>query len=179
MGSDQWKPLMDAAFHGDVNKARKLLDAGADPNATFLFDGKWPIPVLYGCCGRQDFPAMAELLMRAGANPCDGESVYHASEEGHGGCLALFEKFAGNKALAEECTMCLRNQFHWGIMRGAKWLLEHEADPDSRHPEHGESALHAAARLGANEGTIGLLLDHGADPRKKTRDGQTAIELAR
>ena len=28
----QWKPLMDAAYHGDVERARKLLDAGADPN---------------------------------------------------------------------------------------------------------------------------------------------------
>src|SRR5687768_1911 len=27
-----WKPLMDAAYAGDVARARKLLDAGADPN---------------------------------------------------------------------------------------------------------------------------------------------------
>jgi ankyrin repeat protein len=28
----QWKPLMDAAYTGDVERARHLLDAGADPN---------------------------------------------------------------------------------------------------------------------------------------------------
>ena len=28
----QWKPLMDAAYSGDVARARRLLDAGADPN---------------------------------------------------------------------------------------------------------------------------------------------------
>src|SRR5690349_4694999 len=28
----QWKPLMDAAFAGDVKRAGKLLDESADPN---------------------------------------------------------------------------------------------------------------------------------------------------
>lgn len=48
-----------------------------------------------------------------------------------------------------------------------------------RHHKTGLSALHSAARNGASEKVIQLLLDHGADPKHKTRDGDDAITLAR
>jgi ankyrin repeat protein len=83
------------------------------------------------------------------------------------------------KKLAEQCTMCLRTQFHWGHSKGAAWLLAHGADPNSLYPNSGNSALHAAAKNGASEAVIALLLKHGGDRMVKNKDGKTAIELAR
>ena len=55
-----------------------------------------------------------------------------------------------------------------GKSRGMKWLLEHGANPNSLHPQFGQSALHAAARHGSSEKVIALLLAHGADPAVKS-----------
>jgi ankyrin repeat protein len=68
---------------------------------------------------------------------------------------------------------------HWGRTRATPWLLEHGANPNSLHPKVGLSALHSAVKQGKSDAVIRLLLKHGADPRVKTADGQTAIQLAR
>ena len=160
--------------------ATLLVESGADPNASYAWSGPghWPISVLYMCCGRVDNAAMTELLMKAGANACDNESVYHAADEGHTECLAVIGKYTDRKSLAEECTKSLRTQMHWGRSRGAKWLLEHGADPNSLHPQFGNSALHQAAVLGSNDRVIKLLLKHGGDPSVRNAKGKSAIELA-
>src|SRR5262249_7218371 len=126
--------------------AATLLAAGADPNATFPYDDKWPIPVLYYATGLRNNPAMAEVLIKAGADPCDLESVYHASDEGHAECLEIIERYVPPKKLAHECSRCLPTQLHWGHTRGVKWLLDHGADPNYLDDTRGSSALHEAAR---------------------------------
>lgn len=160
--------------------ARKLIDAGADVNGKYNYqNGQWPISVLYFACGFNDNPELTEFLLEAGAIPYDNESIYHAADEGHDACLAVIEKHADQKKLAKEATLALRTQMHWGKSRGAQWLLSHGADPNSLYPQTGESALHAAARHGAGAKVIDLLLQHGADPTLKSRDGRTAIEIAK
>ncbi len=186
---NEWLPLhyvaasrlFDAspqAANAQLRLAGLLLDAGADVNGAFGYDGKWPIPVLFYACGYHNNPGLTEYLLQRGAVPYDNESVYHASDEGHAECLAVIERHADARKLKQECTKCLRTQMHWGNSRGAAWLLAHGADPNSLHPETGHSALHAAAKHGAGEKVIALLLRHGADPRRKSRDGHTALELA-
>jgi ankyrin repeat protein len=171
--------LGKAEADAQLRIAKTLLSRGADVTAAYLYDKKWPIPPLYHCCGQHNNPALAELLLGAGANPCDNESVYHAADEGHGEILALIEKYADAKELTAECTKCLSTQLHWGHTRGAAWLLAHGADPNAINPRFGDNALHAAVRARRNSKVIRLLLDHGADPRKKNRDGQTALDLAK
>lgn len=159
--------------------ARLLLDYGADPSASYPFDDKWPLSVLYFASGLHDNGQLTELLMDAGADPCDGESVYHASDEIHRTCLALFEQRVPRKKLARECTWCLSTQLHWGRTRGMKWLLAHGADPNVPDKTHGDTALHAAIKSRRSEAVIRMLLEHGADPKVKSRDGKTAMQLAR
>src|SRR5205823_5282037 len=80
-----------------VKIVKMLLNAGADPMATYLWDGKHPIPVLYHSCGQHDNPAVARLLFESGATPFDGETVYHAADEGHKQSLVLIEQFGDRK----------------------------------------------------------------------------------
>jgi ankyrin repeat protein len=161
-----------------VRIAQLLLKHGADPSATYSFEGNWPIPALYHACGQHNNPRVAEVLLRAGVSPCDNESVYHAADEGHAECLALIEKYTDKKALAKECTRALATQLHWNSSRGAPWLLAHGADPNFIHEKFGDSALHSGVKRRAGDEVIRLLLDHGADPFVKNRDGKSAIELA-
>ncbi len=63
-----------AAEHG----ARALLDAGADPDAAWVHPEYGPQSALYGAAGVAHEPRMTALLLEAGADPDDGESVYHA-----------------------------------------------------------------------------------------------------
>jgi len=41
-------------------------------------DGRGRLSALYGCCPQPGNPAVARLLLDAGAKPDDGESHYHA-----------------------------------------------------------------------------------------------------
>jgi hypothetical protein len=108
---------------------RALLDAGADPSGTFLYDAVSPISVLYHAAGQHDNPALVEVLLAAGANPEDNEGIWHASDEGHTGALAVFARMVPKDVLAREATRCLAAQLKWGRKRGAPWLLAHGADP--------------------------------------------------
>ncbi|PSJ19586.1 hypothetical protein CVH10_22080, partial [Halomonas sp. ND22Bw] len=71
--------------------ARLLLDAGADPNETI--GSRWPpaslaapaedvrLSALYGAAGLNRDEGLTGLLLAAGADPNDGESLYHSLEE--------------------------------------------------------------------------------------------------
>jgi ankyrin repeat protein len=170
----QNEPLLAA----QVAIVKALLDAGADPLVKHLWNDEWPIPVMFYSAGLHNNPTITKMLLGVGAEPFDGESIYHAADEGHQDCLDLFARLDPKK-LAKECTGCLTSQLHWGHTRGAKWLLEHGADPNAIHPRYGESALHAAIRGKSSEAIFRLLFEHGADVNVKTKNGKTATQLAR
>lgn len=159
--------------------ARALIAAGAEVNERHACAEHWAITPLYYATGYQDNPAMAELLLQAGADPADGESVYHAADEGHTGALEVLARLVPRAVLAAQATDALTGQLGWGGTRGVPWLLAHGADPNVLHGTTGEAALHAAARAGASEKMIRTLLDHGAEPDLRNRDGLTAKEVAR
>ncbi|HML44984.1 MAG TPA: hypothetical protein PKE13_18945, partial [Hyphomicrobium zavarzinii] len=78
--------------------ARLLLDAGADPGQSV--QSRWaaspeapseeyPLSALYGAAGQNRDPELTQLLLERGANPNDGESLYHALESPACTCLLL------------------------------------------------------------------------------------------
>ena len=167
--------------HADasVKITQLLLDAGASPNATRLFNEVWPLPVLYDACGRSNNARVARVLLEAGAEPVDGESIYHASDEGHTECMALLDEFVPKKKMAIACTNALSGQLHWGRTSAMDWLLARGADPTVLNEHYKVNALHAAVRNGAADPVIKKLLEHGAKPQLKTPDGKSSIDLAR
>jgi len=159
--------------------ARGLIAAGAGVNQLQAYAGHFSIPPLYYATGYQDNPAMTEFLLQAGADPADGESVYHAADEGHTGALEALARLVPRPVLAAQATNALTGQLGWGGTRGVPWLLAHGADPNALHETTGDAALHAAARVGASEKVVRMLLDYGARPDVRNRDGLTAREVAR
>ncbi len=161
-GARDWLPLLypcHSAFLGGertdglVACAQALLDAGADPDSSWQHPEFGSLGALYGAAGVAHEPRMTALLLEAGADPDDDESVYHATETGDDACLRLLlaagAKVEGTNAIAH----CL------DVERPAmlRLLLDHE-------PGHEvERSLLWAVYRGRSPEVIRMLVAAGAD----------------
>lgn len=146
---------------------RRLLDAGADPNGKFHnrwapnsleSPGEEPLTALYGAAGKVYDERMTEMLLAAGADPNDGESLYHSVEDPRPDlpCTRLLLE-AGARVAG---TNALLRVLDFDNLDGLKLLLAHAepGDPDLSR------ILHAAIHRGRSAGHVRALLDAGADP---------------
>ena len=190
-----WTPLLFACVGrvggDDAARAecvRLLLAAGADANE-YWTDEAFPgakLPALYGATGVNNYPRTARVLLAAGANPNDDESVYHAAEHAHLESLEVLKEFGADlshSAAAFEGNTPLYFLFEVIGGRpnrdaGARWLLANGANPNIPCRAIRENALHAAVRRGYSPDMIELLLAHGGDPALRRADGRTALALA-
>jgi len=97
--------------------AQHLLQAGANPNQRIgnrlppaslaTPDEMEPLSALYGAAGVIRDPALTEMLLKAGADPNDGESLYHSLENPD--CTRLLLRYgarvAGTNALRRALDM--------------------------------------------------------------------------
>jgi ankyrin repeat protein len=166
--------------------ARFLLAAGADPNQRIGYrfppasvdqpDDRYPLSALCGAAGRNHHPEMTRLLLDAGADPNDFESLYHSLD--NIACTRLLlqhgARVAGSNALyravdlADEAPLAL--------------LLQHGGDPNepANYPPLNELGLPLlrAIRRRRSRRHIEALLVAGADLTAKTPNGLSAYRLA-
>jgi len=154
--------------------ARRLLALGADPNASFetpQYPGN-PFPVLYGATGYNGNPALATLLLDAGASPSDDESLYHSTEHEDLACVGLLlargARVHGNT---------LKHMLDRESIEGVRLLLDGGADPAATNPR-GETALHWAIWRGRSADIVRLLVARGAPIEARRVDDRTAYALA-
>jgi len=187
-----WTALAYAAYSrlDPVNGlaiARRLLEAGADPN--FQFDDGWgsPFKVLTGAIrlgegARPSHPqaeALVDLLVAAGADPFDRQALYNISIVGadlywyevlwrH--CEAkgdldrwrdVAQGWLGNSML----DYLLGNAVGQNHLDRARWLLERGADPDANHA-YTHRPVHALAQVSGYLRLAELLEGHGGQPAR-------------
>ena len=108
---------------------------------------------LYGAAGVAHDPELTRVLLEAGANPDDGESVYHSTEARSTDCLRLLLEHGAQT----KDTNALAHALDGERLEHVRLLLEAGADPN-------EGALVAhAVRRGRGPEFIRLLAAHGAD----------------
>ena len=149
-----WAPLLYAchSVFPTTALARELLERGADPNAFFVNEyGK--MSALYGAAGVRYDPELTRALLDAGANPNDGESLYHATEAESPECVRILLEHGAETADTNALAHALDND----RLEHVRLLLEHRIDPN----EHA-SVAHAVRR-GRGPEAIELLVSHGAD----------------
>lgn len=164
-GPHRWEPLVYLAYSracddGALEVARLLLEAGADANAGFLWDGlPSPFTALTGAFGRgegdppphRDSLALARLLLEAGADPNDTQATYNLSwtpgDEwlelllefgyGRGGGGPWHARLAPTHACPRDnAEDCLTWSAFYGFPNRVRLLLAAGVDPDGRGGQH-------------------------------------------
>ena len=97
---------------------------------------------LYGAAGKNHHVALTAVLLRAGANPNDRESLYHAVESGDPTCAALLL----DAGAAIEGTNALHHALDFDPLAPLLLLLARGADANVRL--NGDRPIHHAIRRG-------------------------------
>jgi hypothetical protein len=153
-GPRDWAPILYAAHScfAPAGLLGDLLARGADPNAAFV-NQYGPQSALYGASGVVHDPDMTRLLLDAGADPDDGESVYHAATAPDPTCLRLLLEHGADP----RGTNALGSVLDEERPEHLRLLLEAGADV-------GEGAVMAhAVRRGRSPEILRLLAAHGTD----------------
>ncbi|MDE0208651.1 MAG: ankyrin repeat domain-containing protein [Boseongicola sp.] len=184
-------PILHLAFsrwwcHGGseddmLATAEVLLSSGANVNDSYEQVPGNPLSALYGALGHASNLRLAAWLLENGADPNDGESLYHACESGARALRLLLDHGA---QIAR--TNALPRALDFNDPEMVHVLLEGGADPnESVHwPEaSGEApfvipALHQAARRLCSRRIVASLLDAGGNP-DMIAWGHSAYALAR
>ena len=165
---------------GAPDRIKELLEAGADPNATYWYQ----ITALHFIVSMENMEA-TKLLADSGAdiNAKDsaGQSVLHwACENENLNCIKLLLDLGADICALNEhkdtpLHYAARNSFS---QAGAVLLLlEAGADVNALNAA-GQTALHYAAKKG-NIFCMQVLLDHGCDPNIRDIYGKTADNILR
>lgn len=153
---------------------RILLDAGADPNQAWSHKaGDYPLSALYGAAGKNHDPELTSMLLDAGANPNDNESLYHSTETLDLTCMRIL--LEGGARV--EGTNAVHHILDRDDLDGLKLLLAYVKDFSALTSTIG-SPLIWAIRRHRSRAHVEALLAAGADPHVKTWNGVSAYRFA-
>jgi ankyrin repeat protein len=153
-GPRNWAPILYVSHSCFASPAlaQDLLERGADPNATFTNE-YGEMSALYGAAGVVHDPELTRILLEAGANPDDGESLYHSVEHESPECLRLLLEHGATV----NGSNALPHALDYEDLEKVRMLLDAGGGPN-------EGALMAhAVRRGRGPDGIRMLAEHGAD----------------
>jgi hypothetical protein len=183
-GPHRWEPLVYLTYSrvsgdGTLEVARMLLDAGADPDAGYLWEGlPSPFTALTGAFGRgegdpsphRDALPLARLLLEAGAEANDAQAIYNHSWTPGDAWLELLYEFGLGRgdggvwhrrlgAAHPTPAELVQDLLLWSVLHGlterVKLVLTHPVDVNGQGTGHpimqGHSALEQALLDGSTE----------------------------
>jgi hypothetical protein len=118
------------------------------------------------------------VLLEAGANPTDGVTTHIAGGGGDLEALELLRRYGMDANGITGGVPPLVYMLGWATTpAGARWLLDHGADPNLAWGPDGEAPLHVAARRW-DTAMVEMLIAHGADISRRRADGRTPFTVA-
>lgn len=172
-----WTPLFWAAYEGHLDIAKYLIEQGATVNVQ---DDARATPVMFAVWGNKT--DLVELLLKHGAETVERKywmtllMLAAASSNAETNCL--------NALLIDRMPIDEKDIDGWTALhhatrspQKAAFLLQKGADPNIQD-NLGMSALAYAVGNGSYE-TVKVLLDAGADPKRKTTEGKSTEDLAK
>lgn len=150
--------------------ARLLLSSGADANSAWT-NPAWPDTtqtVIYGAAGKTHSAAMTELLLAAGADPNDNESLYHSVESADSSCTRLLL----NAGVRVSGTNAIGRVLDYDKLDDLRLMLEHGGNANERE------WLHHAIMRGRSIEHVRVLIDAGADVRRVNHAGVSVFRFA-
>jgi ankyrin repeat protein len=162
-----WAPLLYVTHScfASVELARDLLARGADPNVTFRNE-YGDMSAVYGAAGVVHSAELTALLLEAGADPNDGESVYHSCEAKDPACLRLLLQHGADPS----GTHALAHAIDYERVEHVRLMLDAGADASE-----GALLVHAVRR-GCGPAMVQLLAEHGAPLDRKGGEWSTPEE---
>jgi ankyrin repeat protein len=196
-GPLHWEPLLYACYsriddggpgRSTVDVARLLLERGADPNSGFLWNASYALTALTGAFGRGEDNLnelahphalqLATLLLDAGADPNDSQTLYNRHfEENDDHLVLLFAyglgresrgpwlKRVGDRSWLGSQSTLLVQELCWAAIHNfpnrVTLLVEHGVDVNARSPRDGRTAYEEARREGHDD-LAEYLAAHGA-----------------
>ena len=195
-GPNAWPPLMYVlssryrTHHGPTRTARvvvakALLDLGANPNAGIRESEtiRGYQTALGAAIGRARDPALATLLLEAGADIADGPTLYEGSAMWEAVRQLDIESLEilldADPPLWHACH-ALPHCLGFDDIAFVRVLLDHGADPNWTMGTWGfkGNCLHEAAVLGNGTDIVEALLAKGADVHFRDRGGRTPLAVA-
>jgi ankyrin repeat protein len=181
-----WQPISYACYsrllRGEPGRApgirevvRRLLNAGADPDAWFVHDDAWIQVPLYGAAGINGDIELTRMLLDAGADPTDDREGYHGNEVLYHACehrdptCAMLVIDAG--ACQDLVDYDLGRALNFPNHEMVEMFCTHGARADAGH-------LHQAAWRRRPPETVAALLDAGAPIDAPDEHGLTALQIA-
>ncbi len=179
-----WPPLLYACYSrwhqidpdraaGLAEVVRTLLEAGASPNTN---NGARPHrgyrSALHGSA-MVNSPTNTRVLLERGANPNDGESLYHAAGHRDHACLQLL--LSHGAAVAG--TWALDVAVHADDPEGVALLLS-AAQRNGETADDSATKLMAHAAASASIAVLEALVQAGGDPEARDDAGISAVRLA-
>jgi ankyrin repeat protein len=194
-GSLHWAPLLYACYsrleatdanHSTLEVARLLLSRGADPDAGFLLEGSYAFTALTGAFGRgedwsnqpphPECDALARLLLDAGADPNDAQTLYNRHFEADNDHLTLLFGYglghekrgpwmqrlndpAFNPSSLLVIELCAAAQHNF--FERVQLLVNHGVDVNTPGLRNRRTPYEEAVRAG-NQSIAEYLLDQGA-----------------
>lgn len=155
-----------------------LLDRGADPNRTVtkLWSAsgeapqeEWRVSALHGAAGVNFDPDLTQRLLAAGADPNDGESLYHSLDNPV--CTPLLLRAGAVIGGTNALFRCL----DFDDVETFRLLLSHAGEAADLQEDR---LLLWAIRRRRSPAHIEALLEAGADPATRTKDGVSAYVQA-
>jgi ankyrin repeat protein len=157
-----------------IETARVLLKHGFDMNEHAFTEGTWRATPVWHAIGRGANLALAEFLLKRGADP--NHSLWAASFRRDRAAIRLLVRHGAEVDEQLRGSTPFLGAIEWSLFDPAEELLELGADPNFRDAK-GMTALHYMLKKGSDKKHFSMLLRHGARGDIPSKNGQTAADI--